>query len=313
MIIFSVNNLKTPKKHVLDTTKTTRKGYFAEKNSSYDSLRLYIKELTSYPRINREEEISLAEKIEKGGEKAKEARDKLFLSNLRLVVDRAVKRRILIPKLDIMDLIQEGNKGLYRATKDYNGENAFSTYAIGWIDNHMQRAEDNQYRIIRLPVNVEYEILALKKVIRSLSNDLRREPSLQEISQKTKMPIQKIRKLIALSCDIESLDKKVMGEKSSTSFYNFIEDEKIQKPTEITDKGILKERLKIILNCLNKSQRESVILYFGLFGNPPLQEKEIAEKLNITHQAVSCRLINAMKNLRKFAPAMLKEFKLKSN
>ena len=306
MIEFKPNITINSNKNILKNN--LRQVSFSGHSNEYDSFSAYLKDIRKYSGINRKEERKLAENIKKGGKKAEKAREKLMLSNLRLVIDRVKKRKN--NRLPLMDLIQEGNRGLYRATEDYNGEYAFSTYASNWIDSFMRRAEHTQSRIIRLPDGVELKIEAMKRIADTLFNELCRKPTIGEISQKMNLRAEEIKDLIKVSCRVSSLDKTIGTQDDEDTFYKFIQDETIQSPSVYTDKKILEKEVVKMLKCLSPSQREVVIMNFGLFGNTPMTTIAIAEKLNISHQAVNIRIKNALQRLRIKTSHLKKEFEV---
>lgn len=285
-----------------------------DESGSYDSFGVYRNEIKKYKRISRKEEIELSQEIKKGGESGRKALNKLVLANLLLVVDRATKRKEKHhSKMDIMDLIQEGNNGLYKAALRYNGANAFSTYAVAYIDGYMKVAEYYKHRIIRLPVGVINDIDFLNKKISELEQKLSRKPTIDEISVGTKLSKKKIENLLKNSSDAISLYEKIYSDNNDDKrLIDIISEENIELPYEYIDRKIMEENINSMLNLLNEKQRKILISRFGLFGAPVLLQKEIAKDLNISYQAVQKHIKNALDMLKQKAPKLLTDLKEES-
>ena len=184
-------------------------------NASYDdiaddSVKLYLREIGKIPLLSAEEEFELAQKVIHGNEKEKKrARDKMAESNMRLVV--SIAKRYSGRGLDLLDLIQEGNTGLLRAVEKFDPDKGFkfSTYATWWIRQAITRAIADQARTIRIPVHMVETINKVLRTQRRLTQDLNREPSVQEIADAMGMEPDRIEYVMKIKQDIASLDASV--------------------------------------------------------------------------------------------------------
>ena len=283
----------------LSNRKTAANPAFKGDKSDDDSdlFDLYLHDIKKYKRINRAKERELAKKIKAGGEIAQNARNELLNANLRLVVDRAQIRKKHSP-MPIMDLIQEGNMGAYKATEKYNGDYAFSTYATPWIDVYMRNAEYLKYSFIKLPANTG----AYLKQITDAEEQMLKEGvkiTIKEISKRTHFSPNRIKALLNFVNGIKSLNEKI-GESDSASdeYQDLLADSKAESPAAVLDKKILESDIRRILSRLNDARREQIILYYGLFGNPELTQKEIGKMYNSSYQAVQNRLRKSMEQLQ---------------
>ena len=202
-------------------------------NASYDdiaddSVKLYLREIGKIPLLSAEEEFELAQKVIHGNEKEKKrARDKMAESNMRLVV--SIAKRYSGRGLDLLDLIQEGNTGLLRAVEKFDPDKGFkfSTYATWWIRQAITRAIADQARTIRIPVHMVETINKVLRTQRRLTQDLNREPSVQEIADAMGMEPDRIEYVMKIKQDIASLDASVGrdGDDDDSSLGDFVEDE----------------------------------------------------------------------------------------
>ena len=260
----------------------------------------YLASIRQFPRISRAEEISLAEKLKLGGEIRSQAREKLTTSNLRLVVDVALKNFQKL-QLPLMDLIQEGNLGLYRATSDYNGQNAFVSYAMDWIWGKMMNANAEKGRIIKLSSNVMDLMRKLKKVEKKYIQTLGREPSIEEISGEMHLPQREVKRLMLYKFDAESLDKpieSVDNHATKTPLVELVTDKRVNECGKRIDNDALREALLKALHKFNERKQRMLKMYFGLEGEEPLSFHQIAKMYGISFQAVQgtvSRMLNAMK------------------
>ena len=184
--------------------KKPRKGLKIEKDESQDSVQMYLREIGRIPLINAEEERNLAMRIEKGDE---EAKTRLTQANLRLVVSIAKRYVGRSSNLSLLDLIQEGNIGLFRAVEKFDWRRGFkfSTYATWWIRQAVTRAIADQARTIRIPVHMVETISKFQQVRRRLTQDLGREPLPEEVASEMTLPVEKIHYIMKISQDPVSL------------------------------------------------------------------------------------------------------------
>ncbi|TWP16696.1 sigma-70 family RNA polymerase sigma factor, partial [TM7 phylum sp. oral taxon 352] len=191
---------------------------------SDDSVRLYLREIGKIPLLSSEEEMDLARRIVEGDKKAK---DKMAEANMRLVV--SIAKRYSGRGLDFLDLIQEGNTGLLRAVEKFDPDKGFkfSTYATWWIRQAITRAIADQARTIRIPVHMVETINKLLRTQRRMTQELNREPTIEELSKELDMEPEKIEYVIKIKQDISSLDAGVGrdGEDDDSVLQDFIVDE----------------------------------------------------------------------------------------
>jgi RNA polymerase primary sigma factor len=198
---------------------------------SDDSVRLYLREIGKIPLLNAEEELALAQRVVAGEKKAK---DKMAEANMRLVV--SIAKRYSGRGLDFLDLIQEGNTGLLRAVEKFDPDKGFkfSTYATWWIRQAITRAIADQARTIRIPVHMVETINKLLRTQRRMTQELNREPTIEELGKELEMEPEKVEYVIKIKQDITSLDAGVGrdGEDEDSVLGDFIEDEDGATPEE---------------------------------------------------------------------------------
>lgn len=206
---------------------------------SDDPVKLYLKEIGSYPLLTIEQEIELAKRIESGDEAAKKS---LAESNLRLVV--SIAKRYVGRGLSFLDLIQEGNLGLIKAVDkfDYTKGYKFSTYATWWIRQAITRSIADQSRTIRIPVHMSEVINKTYRVSRTLLQELGREPTEQELAKAMNLPIEKVREILKVSADPISLDTPI-GEEDDSHLGDFIKDERIVGPEDAAAYSVLQDQI----------------------------------------------------------------------
>ena len=273
----------------------------------YDSFDTYIKMIKQYKKLTRKEEVALAKKIKNGGLEAQKARETLTTSNLSLVV-YAAKIKAQKSKLSLIDLIQEGNIGLYRATENYNGETAFITYAMSYIIGKMVRAEKNQVRLIRLPEYISEIIANIKKAEESLYQKYTRDPKPEEIAQELNITENKVKFIQNCSKKIESIDEKLHDESDSIVVKDIIKDTNPLQIYKEVQREELKEALFDILKTFSKKSRDVVVKYFGLDGSAPCSITEIAKQRGTSRAATHGVLKRALKRLRNVGAKSLREF-----
>ena len=210
---------------------------------SDDPVKLYLKEIGSYPLLTIEQEIELAKRIESGDEAAKKS---LAESNLRLVV--SIAKRYVGRGLSFLDLIQEGNLGLIKAVDkfDYTKGYKFSTYATWWIRQAITRSIADQSRTIRIPVHMSEVINKTYRVSRTLLQELGREPTEQELAKAMNLPIEKVREILKVSADPISLDTPI-GEEDDSHLGDFIKDERIVGPEDDAAYSVLQDQISKVL------------------------------------------------------------------
>ena len=263
-----------------------------------DSVRLYLREIGKIPLLSNEEEVDLAYRIVKGEKKAK---DKMVEANMRLVV--SIAKRYSGRGLDFLDLIQEGNTGLLRAVEKFDPDKGFkfSTYATWWIRQAITRAIADQARTIRIPVHMVETINKVLRVTRKLTNELNREPSVEEIAKEMGMEPEKVDYVMKIKQDIASLDATVGrdGDDEDSVLGDFIEDEGRVSPEDAAAAQMLKEQIAEILSSLSEREQKVVKLRFGIGGGRPHTLEEVGAEFSVTRERIRQIEAKALSKLRK--------------
>jgi len=259
-----------------------------------DPVRMYLREIGRTPLLTKEEEVVLAKKIEKGDEAA---REKMTVSNLRLVVANA--KKYLNRGLSFLDLIQEGNTGLMRAVEKFDWRRGykFSTYATWWIRQAITRAIADQSRMIRIPVHMNETINKFKKTQRQLSQELNREPTLNEIAAEMQIAPEKVEQIVKISQKTTSLEKPV-GKEEDTLLKEFIPDEEMETPVESASFELLKGQVREVLQTLSPRERKILELRFGLVDHRPRTLEEVGKEFGITRERIRQIEAKALRKLR---------------
>lgn len=259
-----------------------------------DSVKLYLNEIGKIPLLTPAEEYELAKLTKKGD---KEAMKKMTESNLRLVV--SIAKQYIGRGVYFMDLIQEGNLGLMKAVEkfDYSKGYKFSTYATWWIKQGITRALAEQSRTIRVPVHMVEKINRLNKTIRMLSQDLGREPNIEEIATEMNMTINKINEIMKVAEDPISLETPLKSHEES-NVGDFIADKDIQSPPDCVTESMLKLQLESVLDSLNKREADVLRMRFGLNGMDCKTLEEVGIEFKITRERVRQIEAKAIRKLR---------------
>jgi RNA polymerase primary sigma factor len=246
-----------------------------------DAMSLFLQEVRRYPLLTREEEVELAQRIERGDMQAKE---KLVNSNLRLVISNA--RKYQGHELPLLDLIQEGILGLIRASEKFDWRKGFkfSTYATFWIRQSIQRALDNRARTIRIPVHLGQRERKIARAQAELAARLGREPSEEEIAQAAELDLEEVKEAREAARVVTSLDRPV-GEEEETSFGALLPSGE-PSPEEEVDIALQLEALRRALERLPEREREVVKLRYGINGDEPKPLSETGRRLGISQDAV---------------------------
>ena len=261
---------------------------------SDDPVKLYLKEIGTYPLLTIEDEIKLAKRIEGGDESAKK---QLAESNLRLVV--SIAKRYVGRGLSFLDLIQEGNLGLIKAVDkfDYTKGYKFSTYATWWIRQSITRSIADQSRTIRIPVHMSEVINKTYRVSRNLLQELGREPSEQELAKALDMPIEKVREILKVSADPISLDTPI-GEEDDSHLGDFIKDDSIVGPEDAAAYAMLQDQISKLLNTLTEREQRVLTLRFGLDDGRTRTLEEVGKEFNVTRERIRQIEAKALRKLR---------------
>lgn len=254
--------------------------------SSNDSVQMYLKEIGKYPLIRAAEERELAQKILAGDE---EARNLLAQANLRLVVSIAKKYSTRSADLTLLDLIQEGNIGLYKAVEKFDWTKGFkfSTYATWWIRQSITRALADQSRTIRIPVHMVETISKYKQVTRRLEQDLGRTPLPEEIATEMGLEVEKIHMINKINQSTKSLEESIGGsDDDKSTLSEFVADDKIMSPDREASKRILQDQFKEILNDLSPKEQKIVEMRYGLKDGINHTLEEVGKEFGVTRERI---------------------------
>jgi RNA polymerase primary sigma factor len=252
------------------------------KEIANDSIRLYLCEIGKVDLLTGREEIDLAKRIRKGDQSAK---SRLAEANLRLVV--SIAKKYIGRGLSFLDLIQEGNIGLFRAVEKFDPDRGFkfSTYATWWIRQAITRAIADQARTIRIPVHMVETINKLTHAQRRLVQELGREPLVEELAVEMDMDIKKVRHIIKISQDIVSLEAPV-GTEEDSKLGDFIEDDEALSPSESTNRQLLKENIREMLQYLSPRERKIIEMRFGLIDGVGHTLEEVGQEFHVTRERI---------------------------
>jgi len=259
-----------------------------------DPVKLYLQDIGKIPLLTREEEVELAKRIEQGDQEAKE---KLILSNLRLVV--SIAKRYIGRGLSFLDLIQEGNMGLMRAVEkfDWTKGYKFSTYATWWIRQAITRAIADQSRVIRIPVHMIETVRELNRLKKEHTQEHGEPPDLEKLAEELEMPVEKLKRVENITQYTTSLERPI-GEDEEDTLGDFIEDEHAPSPIKETLKMFLAEELERALNQLTEREKMILKLRYGLEDGHPRTLKDVAMYFNITRERVRQIEIKALEKLK---------------
>ena len=256
-------------------------------DSSYDSIQMYLKEIGQYPLISASSEKDLARKIQLGDE---EAKNLLARANLRLVVSIAKKYVGRSADLTLLDLIQEGNLGLFKAVEkfDWTKGYKFSTYDTWWIRQAITRALADQSRTIRVPVHMVETIAKYKQCVRRLSQDLGREPLPEEIATEMGIEIEKVFNIEKIDQDTVSLETPVGddGDDGKSTLGDFVADDKILSPDQESSRRILSDQVKEILDDLSLKERKILEMRHGLTDGVTHTLEEVGKEFGVTRERI---------------------------
>ena len=263
---------------------------------SSDSIQMYLKEIGKVSLLKKEEEISLAKKSERGDVESKR---KLIEANLRLVV--SIAKRFTGKSLSLLDLIQEGNIGLFRAVEkfDYRKGYKFSTYATWWIRQAITRALADQSRTIRIPVHMVETINKFKQIERQLIQDLGREPMPEEISAEMGLPIDKVLHIIKISQETISIETSVGEDDEDSTLEDFIEDVKTVTPDRVAALQLLRDYVKEIIGDLTPREQKILEMRFGLTDGIAHTLEEVGQEFDVTRERIRQIEAKALEKIEK--------------
>lgn len=296
-IIESVEFLETPSAKGKKEEKKKAKEKIPIRLESFDNVQMYLREIGRVPLLTAAEEVKLAKLIEQGDEEAKQ---RLTQANLRLVVSIAKRYVGRSRNLSLLDLIQEGNIGLFKAVEkfDYHKGYKFSTYATWWIRQAITRALADQSRTIRIPVHMVETISKYTQVKRRLLQDLGREPLPEEIAVEMKESVEKIRQIMKISQETISLEAPVGEDDEESSLGEFIEDKKTVSPSQMAARELLRNRLKEILIDLSPREQRILEMRFGLKDGITHTLEEVGQEFGVTRERIRQIEAKALERMR---------------
>lgn len=256
------------------------------KSDNYDSIQMYLKEIGQYSLIHANQEKELAKRIQLGDA---EAKNLLARANLRLVVSIAKKYVGRSADLTLLDLIQEGNLGLFKAVDkfDWTKGYKFSTYATWWIRQAITRALADQSRTIRVPVHMVETIAKYKQVVRRLSQDLGRDPLPEEIAIEMGLDVEKVYNIEKIDQDTVSLETPVGDDSDEKSTLgDFIADDRILSPDQESSRRILADQVRDVLNDLSEKERKILEMRHGLTDGVTHTLEEVGQKFGVTRERI---------------------------
>ncbi len=269
---------------------------------STNSVQMYLKEIGKVSLLTAQEEVELAKKIEKDDEAAKK---RLAEANLRLVVSIAKKYVGRSHNLTLLDLIQEGNIGLFRAVEKYDWRKGykFSTYATWWIRQAITRALADQSRTIRIPVHMVETINKFAQITRRLVQDLGREPLPEEIASEMGMEVDKVRYIMKISQDTISLETSVGEENDESTLGDFIEDTETILPNQSAARKLLKDYITEILVKVSPREQKILKMRFGLEDGITHTLEEIGQEFGVTRERIRQIEAKALDRIKKHPEA----------
>ena len=269
---------------------------------SIDAVQMYLREIGKIFLIDAAKERELAKRIEEGDDEAKNI---LIKANLRLVVSIAKRYVGRSPDLSILDLIQEGNFGLFRAVEKFNWRKGykFSTYATWWIRQAVTRAIADQARTIRIPVHMMETISKYKQVLRRLSQDLGREPLPEEIAAEMNMEVEKIHHIQKIDQSTVSFESPVGDDDGDSTLGDFISDEKILSSDQQAAQKILMGQFQEILNDLTPKEQKILQMRFGLGDGIVHTLEEVGKEFGVTRERIRQIEAKALEKIRQHEKA----------
>lgn len=302
LLDFDTEKKKKQLMTIIDEPKDGKERKKSEINTdiselSSDSIQMYLKEIGRVPLLTAAEEIELAKRKEKGD---KEAEKRIIEANLRLVVSIA-KKFVGAKGLSLLDLIQEGNIGLFRAVEkfEYRKGYKFSTYATWWVRQAITRALADQSRTIRIPVHMVETINKFQQVERQLIQDLGREPLPEEIAAEMGEDIEKVSHIMKISQDTISLETSVGEDEEDSTLEDFIEDVKNVTPDRSAALQLLKDYVQEVVQQLSPREQKILEMRFGLIDGVAHTLEEVGREFDVTRERIRQIEAKALERIRK--------------
>ncbi|MBT6691606.1 RNA polymerase sigma factor RpoD [Candidatus Parcubacteria bacterium] len=261
-----------------------------------DSIQMYLREIGKVPLLKGEEEVMYAKRKERG---QLDAKKKLIEANLRLVV--SIAKKFTGRSLTLLDLIQEGNIGLFRAVEkfDYRKGYKFSTYATWWIRQAITRALADQSRTIRIPVHMVETINRFNQIERRLVQELGRDPLPEEIAAEMGEEVDKIRQIIKISQETVSLEASVGDDDEDSTLGDFIEDEKNIGPDKVASLKLLSDHVKKVISDLTPREQKILEMRFGLSDGVAHTLEEVGQEFGVTRERIRQIEAKALERIKK--------------
>ncbi len=274
------------------------KGVRGQKSSSVDSVKCYLKEIRKSPLLTFEDEQELGKRIAEGDQ---EARTQMIEANLRLVV--AIAKKYVNRGLSFSDIIAEGNLGLIRAVEKFDYRKGFklSTYASWWIKQYIERAFVNQLSTIRLPVHVAEIVNQYKRTVTQLTQELEREPTIEEIAEKMGLKVEKVRNISQVVRETFSLDT-IIGDKDEDTLEDVLKDSAAVLPDSYSENIRRRDYINEWLSKLSECERRVIEQRFGLNDGEPKTLDCIGKEYKITRERVrqiENKALNKLRNITK--------------
>ncbi len=274
-----------------------QKNRFGIPDLSADSIQMYLREIGKVPLLKADEELALAKRKERND---REAEKRLIEANLRLVV--SIAKKFVGKSLSLLDLIQEGNIGLFRAVEkfEYKRGYKFSTYATWWIRQAITRALADQSRTIRIPVHMVETINKFNQIQRRLIQDLGREPLPEEIAAEMEEEVVKVKYIMKISQETVSLEASVGDDDEDSTLEDFIEDVKNVGPDRSAALRLLKDYVTEVIQDLSPREQKILEMRFGLIDGVSHTLEEVGQEFDVTRERIRQIEAKSLEKVKQF-------------